>query len=177
MTRARWASHVTKAAAVAAALFCLTACASVRPGTGDVAFRLRWEGEADLDLHVDDPNGSHTGFLVARRGTMPRPSKVRSEGILDIDCNADPEHMCNRPIENVYWPVGKAPAGEYTVWAYLFQAPGASGEVPFTLEILLGDTVIERRQGSLDISQPESHRFRYTFRHEAALRVAGLASP
>ena len=42
-----------------------TGCASadVRPGTGDLSFRLTWTGSADLDLYVRSPLGEQIYFL------------------------------------------------------------------------------------------------------------------
>lgn len=65
--------------ALAAALL-LGACASagVRPGTGNLTFRLTWDGRADLDLYVLSPLGERIDFITRR---------VASGGTLDVDCN------------------------------------------------------------------------------------------
>lgn len=129
---------------LAGLLLVLGACTSAgsRAGTGDVAFRLTWEGAADLDLQVEDPTGAKLTFLERRSD---------SGGILDVDCNSGTHRMCEQPIENVYWPDGTAPPGVYRVWVELFNPPPGvdSQEVAFTLEVLRGERVVERHDGVL----------------------------
>jgi hypothetical protein len=128
-----------------------SACASSarrNAGTGDIAFRLLWEGPADLDLYVISPLDEPIDFT--RR-------VCESGGQLDVDCNAAPDRMCARPIENVFWPVGRAPSGEYRVWVQLANVP--SGEeaaaelswtgVDFRLQILRGARVAQELPGHL----------------------------
>lgn len=92
-----------------------TGCASMpRPGTGDIAFRLYWQGEEDLDLHVQEPSG--TAIFFQHR-------KAESGGELDVDCNSAPDRICWSPVENVFWPVGKAAEGDYTYWVEVFEHP------------------------------------------------------
>lgn len=164
-------------------------CASqqLRPGTGDVSFRLVWEGSADLDLHVTDPLGRHTGVaLAAARGTPAEQIEaaraalaaqiareqggVETEsppaGILDIDCNGSQHQICPEPIENVYWPTGTAQRGDYTFWVHLFQPlleSASVDHVPFHLEVRRGDTVVERHAGRVDNGAPISTRFSHAY--------------
>ena len=74
-------------------------------GTGDLQISVSWDVDNDVDLHVVDPNGFEVywGDMTSAEG-----------GMLDLDSNAacDIDHIRN---ENVVWPVGKAPAGSYTV--------------------------------------------------------------
>lgn len=136
------------------------ACLSTapRPGTGDVAFRLRWESDlADLDLSVQEPEGTWVNFMFRRS---------KAGGFLDVDCHASPRDICKHPVENVYWPTGQAPEGRYRFRVRLFQflpvpVEVAEGEgpppppeppadpVPFTVEVLEGRKVVERHQGSV----------------------------
>jgi len=73
-------------------------------GTGDIQVTLTWEGTCDLDLHVIDPAGNDVWW-------QHQPSE--SEGVVDW------HDMCNSAAhggpENIYWPTGSAPSGEYTV--------------------------------------------------------------
>jgi hypothetical protein len=73
-------------------------------GTGDVQVTLGWDTEADVDLHVIDPNGDEVYW--ANR-TVP------SGGELDLDSNAG----CSEGVsnENITWPEGLAPRGTYIV--------------------------------------------------------------
>lgn len=164
-------------------LFLLTACSGLQAPepypqrqarTGDVAFRLCWEGTADLDLHVKDPTGQHVGFLPPTRENRPQilfnhqivqaSGGTMPQGILDVDCNATPEKLCPRPLENIYWPTGLAPEGTYQVWAQLYQPLPDGTEVPFTLEIWEGDRIRESVEGRLaepmETSEVTVYRFK-----------------
>lgn len=115
------------------------------PGTGDIAFRLTWEGEADLDLYVVAPDGERIDFIHR---------SAASGGVLDIDCNvtvATPgadageaapleyrKLRCPHPIENVYWPKGRAPEGLYRVQVLLADGTEAGGEDRYRLDVRLG---------------------------------------
>lgn len=157
----------------------LTACASIapRPGTGDLSFRLLWSGEADLDLHVTDPMNQHVGIvgpgntpsveeleaLLERRRAEERGESVPPMGELDVDCNAGPERMCDRPMENVYWKPGTAPEGTYRAWVVLFRPPPEGGPVPFVLEIRLGRRVVETVGGTVQGTFDASEETRFDF--------------
>lgn len=148
-----------------------------QPGTGDISFRLRWSGEADLDLHVTDPLKQHVGVvgpgnspsaeelnaLRERRLAEQRGEPVPPIGELDVDCNASPDRMCPRPIENIYWKPGTAPIGTYRVWAVLFRVPPSGEAVPFTLEIRLGETVVDTVQGQVEGMFDSSPQFPFEY--------------
>src|SRR4051812_46644027 len=55
-------------------------------GTGDVAFRLTWDGLSDLDLIVQDPSCDCISYVFPRS---------LSGGILDVDCNGGSDLMCD----------------------------------------------------------------------------------
>lgn len=74
-------------------------------GAGDVQVTVAWDTDADVDLHVVDPEGSE--IYWANRQSP-------SGGELDLDSNA----ACagdNVRNENISWPIGTAPQGTYTV--------------------------------------------------------------
>jgi hypothetical protein len=74
-------------------------------GSGDIQVTVAWDTEADVDLHVVDPEGVE--IYWANRQSP-------SGGQLDLDSNA----ACagdNVRNENISWPVGTAPQGPYTV--------------------------------------------------------------
>ncbi|HUO86666.1 MAG TPA: hypothetical protein VM617_04685 [Thermoanaerobaculia bacterium] len=138
---------VAKVSAAADALLLLTAvvvlplggCRSApTAGHGDIAFRLLWEGESDLDLHVIDTAGEELFFGHPRSG---------SGGRLDVDCNAG--RLCAQPIENVFWPLGTAPAGRYRVWVRGHSVIPAEAPVKAALLVLQGERVEARREGTL----------------------------
>lgn len=74
-------------------------------GSGDVQVSISWLGASDVDLHVYDPSGEEVYFAnpVAASG-----------GRLDLDSNAGCS-IDNVNNENIVWPVGGAPHGEYRV--------------------------------------------------------------
>jgi Tfp pilus assembly protein PilZ len=143
-------------AAATATCLLAGACAHVpRPRTGDISFRLEWAGEADLDLHVIEPDGFHLEF---RRRESP------SGGALDIDCNGRPDRICADPIENVYWPVGRAPSGRYVAWVELFNTDVVLASIDYTLRVFLGDRPVEEHRGAVSPSRPASRPLARDFR-------------
>jgi hypothetical protein len=77
----------------------------VQVKTGDVQVSVSWDVENDVDLHVVDPKGFEVYY----------GSDISPEGgELDLDSNA----ACvidGVKNEHIVWPIGKAPAGTYTV--------------------------------------------------------------
>ena len=97
--------------------------------TGDVQIALSWNTVDDLDLHVlVNPLGSNINWTT-RWGTCG--------GMLDIDMNAHPNFLNNQPIENIFWPVGRAPIGgaEYVVGVRLFRSWTGAQQVNAVLAI------------------------------------------
>lgn len=143
--------------AVAAPLLLALGCASrgPSPGVGDIAFRLSWDGAADLDLYVVDPDGERIDFLH-REG--------ESGGRLDVDCNVTVpildrngdtvpgefrKESCAEPLENVYWPKGRARTGVYRVQVLVADAEGVRPGDRYRLDVLLGRRVERSFAGSV----------------------------
>lgn len=100
-------------------------------GTGDVQVTLTWQAEIDVDLYVTDPAGE-TVYYGNRR--------VASGGELDRD-NMCGDFEWGRP-ENVYWPQGGAPAGEYVVKVrYYGSCVSGDPSVAWTVRVVVGGTV------------------------------------
>lgn len=75
--------------------------------TGDVQISLSWNSVDDIDLHV---------IVMPIRSQINWTNKRGPcGGMLDIDMNAHPQMVSNRPIENVFWPDNQAPQGMYIV--------------------------------------------------------------
>jgi hypothetical protein len=139
----------------------MTGCASMpRPGTGDIAFRLYWQGEEDLDLHVQEPSGTDIYFLQRT---------AESGGQLDVDCNSAPDRICGSPVENVFWPVGKAAEGDYTYWVEMFEHPNAQPSIPFTLQVLEGRKVVHTETGTLTLKVHSSPKLHFNFQRNPLL--------
>lgn len=132
--------------------------------TGDIQVSLLWNNYNDLDLHCVEPSGDEIWY---------QRKKSASGGEMDIDMNfayggdvepgtADkslpPEisrWVSSKPVENIYWPAGKAPAGHYKIYIvylsnYAFlpkfkdiNAKGCEDPVVFTARIKVGNKSLE----------------------------------
>jgi hypothetical protein len=77
----------------------------IRVGAGDVQVSVAWDAPTDVDLHVVDPSGEEIYF---------GNTTAASGGTLDLDSNAACS-IDNVNNENITWPVGGAPTGQYSV--------------------------------------------------------------
>jgi hypothetical protein len=112
-------------------------------GTGDVQVTLQWAGGVDLDLHVIDPAGDEINYSSR---TSP------SGGQLDQDAQSE----CSGCVENIFWPSGGAPPGEYQVFVVNFSgAPDTS----YSLDIRVGGEIIASPDGSVGATQSETTTF------------------
>ncbi|MEM9217508.1 MAG: hypothetical protein AAGD25_24605 [Cyanobacteria bacterium P01_F01_bin.150] len=121
-------------------------------GTGDIQVTLRWATTDDVDLAVTGPDG--------QRIFWENPGPSGTGGILDRDDNSSCEVMTQSPIENVYWPTGQAPDGDYSIEVSLFQRCAVSIE-PINFEVrLLVQGTTETLTGSVSESSPTfTHSF------------------
>lgn len=99
--------------------------------TGDVQISLLWNNAADLDLECVDPNGE----LVF----VTHPSKTG--GTLDVDMNGTVSGIptlknAEQPVENIFWPKGKAPPGRYQVYVVHSGLYGAPATTPYEVNVL-----------------------------------------
>lgn len=105
-------------------------------GTGDVQVTLRWEGDADLDLHVVDPNGEEISFVTTTSS---------SGGQLDVDCIPGSSCAADGPhVENVFWPTGAAPSGDYSAFVR-----NLGDDTAYTLTALVGGDEVTGDRGTL----------------------------
>ena len=95
------------------------------PSTGDVQVLLNWSNYNDLDLICTDPNGETVWF---------KNKRTSSRGQLEIDMNVEyPDSQ--EPIENIYWPSGEAPNGNYNVYVLYYKRHTSTNDTPFTVMV------------------------------------------
>ena len=93
--------------------------------TGDVQISLSWNTIDDIDLHVMVVQGNSYINWTNRLG--------RCGGCLDIDMNAHPSVQSNRPVENIFWPHGASPYGEFIIGVQHYYPWGRNRSVSGTL--------------------------------------------
>lgn len=102
-----------------------------KPTSGDVQVLLSWNNYNDLDLLCTDPNGESVFF---------KNRNVSSGGVFEIDMNVEyPDSK--KPIENIYWPNGKAPNGTYNVYVSYYKQHGTTNETPYSVKLKYGATI------------------------------------
>ena len=135
-------------------------------GAGEVKVSIAWDTPTDVDLHVIEPSGEEIDYFE-----IPSPPPAAT---LDLDSNA----ACGIDginNENVSWPLGQSPNGNFTVRVHMFESlcgdpPGpayASGTVTMTY---CGDDspkVLPFFLAGEDASQT------FTFKSQCKLRVSG----
>lgn len=102
----------------------------VQSGVGDVKITLTFPPYHDLDLHVIEPSGFELSYL--------NPSSP-SGGRLDLDSGSN----CVPSVasaENIFWPTGAAPVGEYRVIVHAFEQCDP-GTIDFTVRVENGGLV------------------------------------
>jgi hypothetical protein len=105
-------------------------------GTGDVKVTLSFDRLHDLDLHVVEPNGDEIFYDQSMSSTG---------GQLDLDSGS----RCmpsTANAENVFWPPGGAPAGEYRVFVQNYQQC-SPGDITFTVRVSY-DSVVNTYTGT-----------------------------
>jgi hypothetical protein len=108
---------------------------------GDMNVSLAWDTLSDIDLAVTCPNEVKIWF----RERAP----AQCSGRLDLDANY-PSSKANRtPIENIFFD--NAASGEYQIEVSLDSRNGTTGEIPFTVQVRIGET-IRQFTGSLGTS-------------------------
>lgn len=105
------------------------------PSTGDVQVLLSWDNYNDLDIYCVDPNADVVSYSN---------KQVPSGGQLEIDMNAQyPDRKT--PIENIFWPTGGAPNGEYKVFLSYYNQHININETPYKITVKYGDKTKEFR--------------------------------
>ncbi|MEO2035401.1 MAG: hypothetical protein ABGZ35_25260, partial [Planctomycetaceae bacterium] len=58
-------------------------------------------------------------------------------GELDVDMNAEGANS-QKPVENVYWPTGQAPQGEYRVQVHHYANHGGRDPTRYQVRVVIG---------------------------------------
>lgn len=120
-------------------------------GTGDVQVTLRWFSGEDMDLEVRDPEGGIIDF-----SNLESPSG----GVLDQDANYPACNETTSPVENVFWPQGEAPFGDYEVTVH--NRGNCTGDAQeFELIVNLGGREAERVTDTLESGGSRTFPFSY----------------
>jgi hypothetical protein len=122
-------------------------------GTGDVQATLIWSGDSDMDLHVVEPNGEETYF------SSPSSSTGASLDHDDIPgCGANTgDH-----VENIFWPQGAAPHGEYRAYVNFYHACTDGGTQSVQLTVRVNGQVVVSQAVTLTGSGATSDLFLFT---------------
>lgn len=98
--------------------------------TGELTVTLLWNSRSDLDLVVRCPTGRQLDYQHA----------AECGGTLDVDANAVRDRLSDRPVENAFWPAGKAGPGVYEIAVrYAPRKDETSpGETPFQVRLIRG---------------------------------------
>ncbi len=115
---------------------------TIELGTGDVQATLRWTGDADLDLHVIDPEGFEIFFQNARSP---------SGGTLDVDMVPDCGTSGNN-VENVFWPEGGSIPGEYQAYVVHYENVCAASS-SYELELRIDGVVVASDSGVVAVGE------------------------
>jgi hypothetical protein len=118
---------------------------------GHLVVSLAWDSEADLDLHVVDPNGVEifnrniNSYEPPPPGQAPDPNAYQHGAILDADSNANCV-IDGRRRENVVWK-DPPPPGHYVVRVDTFSMCGQIS-AHWTVDVLADGVSIGRAQGT-----------------------------
>ncbi len=100
--------------------------------TGDVQISIGWNSIDDIDLHV-----KYVAFN-GRGGTINWMNRLDFiGGCLDVDMNANFYQVTNRPVENIFWPKGSSPKGQFFVGVHNFRNWSGQRSVPVTIIVVV----------------------------------------
>ena len=113
--------------------------------SGDVQISLLWNNVCDLDLHCIDPRGEEIFY---------NHTESASGGQLDVDANGGGT-LTTTPVENIFWPKGKAPKGKYQVFVNYYDSRGTTGPTKYKVNVLAGG---KRKEYSGQLSEGNGKR-------------------
>ncbi len=96
---------------------------------GDIQISLMWNNLNDLDLHCVDPFGTEINYQ--------NKHSAASGGTLDVDANYLSSNCTEKPVENIYWPTGGAPAGDYKISVVYFKQQCEADMTKFSVRVVV----------------------------------------
>jgi uncharacterized protein YfaP (DUF2135 family) len=113
---------------------------------------LTWSSEADLDLHVLEPDGTEIAF----------DNRTSSDGgTLDVDSNGGCGDTTTSPVENVFWR-NPPPNGTYTARVVYFEECGSgsgAGPQTYTITVKINGQIVLQQQGTATVDESHDHPY------------------
>lgn len=100
--------------------------------TGDIQISIGWNSIDDIDLHVKYVAFNGGGGMI---NWMNRLDFIG--GCLDVDMNANFYQVTNKPVENIFWPKGSSPKGQFFVGIHNFRNWSGQRSVPVTIIVIV----------------------------------------
>lgn len=126
--------------------------------TGDVQMSIMWNTSDDIDLHVIYTSGNGSTDNINWTNRIGRISN----GMLDVDRNANSGMLVNNPVENIFWPKGYAPNGFFTVYIHFYRSWTGSTRVPVLVRLKIGNKFEEIKCMAILYQSPqEVSRFKF----------------
>lgn len=98
--------------------------------TGEITATLLWNSPGDLDLVVRCPSGQQLDYR----------NPAACGGALDVDANSARASLSDRPVENAFWPAGRATPGTYEIAVRYVPRKDEQNprETPFQVRLIRG---------------------------------------
>jgi len=100
--------------------------------TGDVQVSIGWNSIDDIDLHVEYQTSQWGVGVINWMNRLDFRG-----GCLDVDMNANFYQVTNRPVENIFWPKGSSPKGQFFVGIHNFRNWSGERSVPVTVIVVV----------------------------------------
>ena len=122
-------------------------------GTGDVQGTLIWSGDSDMDLHIVEPDGEETFYSSPSSSTG---------ALLDHDDIPGCGIGSGDHVENIFWPQGQAPQGEYRAYVNFYTACAEAATQSVQLTVRVNGQVVISQAITLTGSGATSDLFLFT---------------
>jgi hypothetical protein len=103
--------------------------------SGDIQVSLIWDNHNDIDLHVKYISG-YTNNKISWTNKSDSFG-----GLLDVDMNSVTSYRSDHPVENIFWPSGKAPRGIFKVYVHHYTCTGKDLKTPVKIMIKTNDDI------------------------------------